>query len=103
MNDYFISFGTTQGNLGVVCTTAASEPSALLKTIQLGINPGGEAAIWRMYKEEADKLGRDRLISPEEMKTLNYKSSKDLNKMEKQRFLDRAIVVCKDCNIQPRV
>lgn len=98
MNFYFISFGVVGKNLGVVCTHASSGVSALKKVSDLGLNPGGEAAIWPISSQEAKALGCDRLISPDEMRQRNYKSRKQVSANESKSFLSHAEIVCSDCN-----
>lgn len=80
MTDYFISFGTRQGNLGVVIVTACCQSAALAKAAKLGLNPGGEPAVYEIEKEEADELGRDKLITPAEMRKREYLSTFDRRK-----------------------
>lgn len=77
MKDWFISFGTRHGNLGVVIITADCPCDALAKATAAGLNPGGEPAVYDIDKEEADKLGRDKVITPAEMRERQYLSTFD--------------------------
>lgn len=98
MNYYFISFGTRQGNLGCVVTSAENSVDALNQATKKGLNPGGEAAIWLVDTNEAQKLGVDKLISPAQMRELGYFSSKEVAPIEKKRFMNHATIVCESCN-----
>lgn len=98
MNSYFISFATKDGNRGVVCTDATSELAALTKVTDAGLNPGGEAAIWRCLKSEANDLGRDKLITPEEMRAQDYKSRSQVSKAKADAFMAKASIVCEHMN-----
>ena len=96
--DFFISFGTTQGNLGVVIVSAKNPHAALKKVNSLGINPGGEAAMWPCSKSEADKLGRDKLLTRAELSAHGYKSNREVSNEQKKNFMDAAYIVCQSCN-----
>jgi hypothetical protein len=86
MNTYWISFVKEgQGNVGVCIVDAEDEKAAIAKTLDLGINPGGEAALFKMPNDEPEAmaevnvLGRDRLIPWQELESLGYKKEKDLD------------------------
>lgn len=98
MNSYFMSFSTREGNLGVVVTDADNELGALANVNRLGINPGGEVAIWQTYKEEANRLGRDRLISSATMRSMGYVSQRDVTPIEQDYRMEMATRICQGCN-----
>lgn len=70
---YFMSFRDvrTNTNLGVCQVEAASEKFAMTKSIALGINPGGEVAIYELEEKEPE-LELDRLYTKQEMLDLGF-------------------------------
>ncbi len=69
---YFISFRDVNKNMNIGCCNIrvrGGPKRALERTIELGINPGGEAAIFLIGKPE---LEPNRLYSRDEMINLNY-------------------------------
>lgn len=104
MNKYFISFATPKGNLGCVCTQAPDGARALERVTQLGLNPGGEAAVIPINEDEpaAKKFGYDKLISVSDMRKLGYTSryeGKGWSKKEVETFNANVETrVCQRCN-----
>lgn len=83
MNTYWISFATDDECLGICIVDAISEHLAIAKSIELSINPGGEAAIMEMpitneAATEIESLGKNRLVSQDELIYLEYKKLKEL-------------------------
>lgn len=102
-NTYWLSFVKDKVLLGVCIVDADSKVSALLKTWRLAINPGGESLIYNMndmYKglEEANRMGRDRLITKKELLSKNYKSLNDVSKQEAERVHSLGEVIHEHCN-----
>lgn len=105
MKLFWISFCNAEGNLGVVITEAPDETAAVEKCTQLGINPGGEAALFDMStvpdgQEEASRFKRDVLIKPEELRSIGYRSGADINPDDFDAIMNSqgVTVVCDDCN-----
>lgn len=70
---YFISFRNPQMNRNLGCCNVSAKggpQEALDKTVELEINPGGEAAIFLISEPE---LVPNRLYSRQEMIDLDYK------------------------------
>lgn len=70
MKTFWISFcsNETGKNLGVCIVDGEDKTTALSRTTELGINPGGEAVLCEGPTErEINKYGKDRLISREEL------------------------------------
>ena len=74
MTVWWLSFvgGQPERCLGVVLTEAPSFPQAVSRANELGLNPGGQVAgfVVPFGEKEHDPAHRDRLISPEELRTL---------------------------------
>jgi len=100
MKSFFISFAIPNRNLGCVITQADTSTAALERVTQLGLNPGGEVAIWRSDEGEAKRMGGyDKLVSPDTMRALGYQSRKDVTPEKAASFMDNvAARVCEDCN-----
>lgn len=98
MKTYWISFATKKINLGCCIIDAENEKEAINKTIELKINPGGEAMFTVMppdnltVQEEIKLWGKDRLISLEDLKNRNYKQLKDLSENDQERILNNPLV-----------
>jgi len=76
MKYYFMSFRNAKKNENLgVCIVAASNPNtAVRKTIDLKINPGGEIRIEKMDKKQFKEQGLelDKLYTRSEMIKLGY-------------------------------
>src|SRR5437764_82414 len=109
MNTYWISFvkgdNEDEKNVGVCIVDAANKKAAVKKATALGINPGGEAMLWKLDPlseatiEEINKWGKNRLISPEDLKNDNYVKLKDLNN-EEMSFVQNNSSISKVCEHQ---
>lgn len=92
MNTYWISFSDGK-HLGCCIVDAIDEDSALQKTNDLGINPGGEAMIILFPENdsvsdgEIVRWGKDRIITTAELDAEGYTHTKDLD------FTETAILV----------
>lgn len=69
MKTYWLSFVKQGKNAGICIVTATSSINAVKKSHRVGINPGGEVAIWelpntQMAIDEVKKWGRNKLIEP---------------------------------------
>ena len=102
MKTWWVSFAKEK-NLGVVIVDAVDEMAGLARINKLGLNPGGEAMICPMGTS-ADALaeiaywGKDRLISPAELRAEKYKSLPELSEAERQRVANHpATRICEDC------
>lgn len=105
MRTWFISFAGEGrgGNLGVVCTRALTDKAALDWANYLGLNPGGQAAVFPISENEAEDIGLDRLVSPEELRIMGYRSLSQMDAVEKAEFreqLHRVTCVCEECNVK---
>jgi hypothetical protein len=84
MKTYWLSFVVDGKNMGVIITDAPDEKAAIRKTWQMGINPGGEVLAFERTGDLGDTdeeillLGKDRLISPEELTAQGYKKISEL-------------------------
>ena len=87
------------GNLGCVFTDAPTAGHALERVTQLGLNPGGDCAIWLCNHNEADQFGHDKLIPSATMRAAGYKSHGDVKKRVAETFMDNVEMrVCAECN-----
>ena len=81
MKTWWLSFAVIGRNLGVIIVDAKSIPKAIARVNKLGINPGGEVMALDMScpkaQEEAARFPRNTLISPEQLRAANYKSTTD--------------------------
>lgn len=98
MNKYFISFGVPNRNLGCVVIEAPTPAIALVRASDMGLNPGGQAAIWEISNEEAKDLGLDMLITPDQLDAKGYTRRSKATPIERKKFMDRALIVCANCN-----
>ena len=99
-NRSLISFATDDRNLGCVVMDSDSPEGALTKATSLGLNPGGQAAIWSIPEWEAGNLGRNRLISPDEMASRNYQKAGALEDAGRAIPAPQS-TVCPTCNGEP--
>lgn len=79
MSTWWLSFADDAGCLGVCIVDAPDFLWAVLRTKALGINPGGE--VWgnempdvEDVRKEISTLGKDRLISVDELRANEYRS-----------------------------
>lgn len=91
MKTFWISFALNGKNLGVCLVDANNSTQAVSVARELKINPGGEALIFEMETtgdaiNEIATLGKNRLITPKELKEREYIKLGDLNEV------DRAII-----------
>lgn len=106
MKTFFISFCGDSGNLGVCIVDAMTEEDAITKTHYLGINPGGEAMIFPIDKDdkmaqiELAVLAKNTLIPPSMMEALGYHNLENdpPELMDKLRTEFGVTVMCEDCN-----
>lgn len=83
MKTYWISF-VDETNLGCCIVDAENEKEAIEKTLELKINPGGEAMLCELpangdADDEIKKWGKNRLISQEDLMNDGYKKLKDFD------------------------
>lgn len=103
---FLISFATALGNLGCVFTTSTTPKRALMHVSSLGINPGGQAAIFPCDDAAVNEAGRDKLITPAQMRALSYVSTTDslqhipvpLQHLVYGMRMHGATLVCEHCN-----
>ena len=69
---YYLSFAEEDGFLGGAFVYASGPVSAVERTHELGINPGGEVAIWGPVPPPVDEA-LDRLLTKEEIETTRPK------------------------------
>lgn len=69
---FFLSFRNPKinKNLGCCQVIAANNKAAVNVAHKLGINPGGEVAVFRLQEKEDIEINR--LYSPEELNDLGY-------------------------------
>ena len=91
MRTFWISFANDEENLGVFITDAEDEQEALVKAMSNG-DPGGQAIIIDITAASNDvstikevlELGKDRLVTPEELKALGKKTFNEHTKHERR-------------------
>lgn len=105
MKTYWISFADKK-NLGCCIVDATDVKAAIAKTVELGINPGGEAQLieYPVGNPEAEqeilRWGKNRLIPYE---ALIQRGAIDMNNVnpaiyQKMREDPRLSIVCQKCN-----
>ena len=101
---YWISFSKKK-SLGVCIVDAPDVKAAHLKTIKLGINPGGEIMFIEFddspdAQKEINRWGKNRLISSEELEADQYLHTGQLNEYIQDALkTDPAVtVICNNCN-----
>ncbi len=99
MRSWWMSFADTKKFNGAVICDGDTEKEALNRVNQLGINPGGEVMFVELADDAEDlQLGKDRLITETELRSLNYKKLKDFT--PEQQLLSETLVsyACNPCN-----
>ena len=101
---WYISFASETGFLGTTVVEADSPPAALQEATRLGINPGGEAAIWWLAERDDGTIAeiakfRDRLVWREECESLGGTEISNLPSNEFGMAEATAYVIDEDDNI----
>lgn len=78
MKTFWLSFVGDAGFLGVCIVDAETSQAAVDRAKDLGIHPGGDTHSYAVAKSDplraaCEKLGRDRLISQDELEALGAK------------------------------
>lgn len=102
MTYWYISFATDRGFRGATVVEALDAKKALKMANRRGLNPGGEAAILEVPKEDERDASFlpmiNRLVGRDEMLTLGHKRIGDLPVEVQASFEETAAFVCQDCN-----
>lgn len=103
MKTYWMSFATDEGSRGVVIMDAESEEHAVTRANEMRLNPGGEIAILECptdaeSQQEIAKLGKHRLISPQELFAEGGKKFGELEPELQEVVANEARIVCEECN-----
>lgn len=103
MSYFYISFASEErGFLGATVVKAADPKRALRTASRLGLNPGGEAAIFRWPPEDEGNTEMrsmlNRLVGKEELLAGGGKRKADLSEEMQERFDHEAAFVCEMCN-----
>lgn len=101
---WYISFASETGFLGATVVEADSPPAALEEATRLGINPGGEAAIWWLAERDDGTIPdiakfRDRLVWRDECEATGGKLLSDLSPDELDMADAASYVIDEDENI----
>ncbi len=101
---WYISFASETGFLGATVVEADSPPAALQEATRLGINPGGEAAIWWLAERDDGTIAeiakfRDRLVWRDECEATGGKLLSDLSPDELDMADAASCVIDEDENI----
>jgi|SRR5580698_304006 hypothetical protein len=99
MSTYYISFASDKGFRGVTVVEADDPEDAITVATRLGLNPGGEAAIWEIpaTEEEAIKY-KNRLIGIDELRSNGSTRCGDLQVEVQDAVFQHAHQVCEECN-----
>lgn len=103
MTYFYISFASEErGFLGATVVEGKNEKRALRAASRLGLNPGGEAAIFRWPPEDEGNAEMrsmlNRLVGKEELLANGGKRKADLSEELQDRFESEAVFVCEACN-----
>lgn len=99
MSEWWISFAGEGHSLGVVIVQAKSAAAALVQTVRLGCNPGGEAMIFELPPGEEVELPRNVLISPQDLQRAGHRKVRDLTLEQKECLKKHPVSnVCQECN-----
>jgi|SRR5215472_11190572 len=99
MKTYWISFVKHHKNVGIIITDADSEEAAVSKTKNMGLCPGGQAALFEMditdpvALKEIEHWGKDRVIKPEALLSERYQKIGDLPVHPNERVT----IICEQC------
>ena len=101
---FYISFANETGFLGATVVEADNPPAALQEATRLGINPGGEAAIWWLAERDDGTIVeiamfRDRLVWRDECEATGGKLLSDLSPDELDMADTAVYVIDEDANI----
>ncbi len=101
---WWISFASDSKSLGAAVVQAESSGAALQRTIDLGINPGGEAYMIPCNYTQflSCKMPLDTLFCEERLKELGHKKVSLLTPEENERMDEIAHVVERDQNEEMR-
>lgn len=107
MGHYYISFATDEGHRGSTVVKAHDPLHAVVVATELGLNPGGEAAVLYIppgaEQSEPDLRSMiNRLVTAEELLAQGAKKLGDLPQYMQDRFEQAADVVCAGCNENPK-
>jgi hypothetical protein len=101
---YWISFSNGT-NLGCCIVNATDPRAAHLKTIELGINPGGELMIVPFDNSPSSKLeiakwGKNKLITKQQLFNAGYISTDQMDRdTQEQIGRDKRVIrICQRCN-----
>lgn len=97
MNRYYISFAQDRF-LGATVVDAVDEADALNTATALNLNPGGEAAIWRVPIDDRTTPFLNRLATKEEVEAAGHLSIGEESPANQRKVMSVAAVVCADCN-----
>ena len=91
MKTFWISFSGENGAQGICILDSESDKLAVRKALDMGIHPGGEAAVFEMSnsassREEIRSFGKDKLITPEELKKRGYETIEEMGQDAKDHF-----------------
>lgn len=105
MTWWYISFAMSKkqgGFRGATVVEGKDAQSALANATMRGLNPGGEAAILEVYKEDEQKCDvlalRNTLLDKEQMLAMRAVRSGDMPKKIKRRWEAATVFVCSTCN-----
>jgi hypothetical protein len=95
---WYISFASDEGFLGATVVRAPDPSSAVARATQLGINPGGEAALFQVPMGDDAMVMLNRLVPYEELKAGGGKKLSEMSPEERADFADFADRICEECN-----
>jgi hypothetical protein len=96
---WYISFASEDGFLGAIVVMAIDAAGAIDRANQLGINPGGEAAIIEIPPDCEEALTMlNRLALEPELRAAGGKKLSEMTGDQRAEFTEMSEKLCEDCN-----